>query len=72
MYLEGCMDGIHSTRDVRALHATVIVRCGEPVSTCSRFRYHAHRRLCSVYFACKTDDKIFLLHLFLFVIYMFN
>jgi len=53
------MGGIHSTRDVCALHATVIVRCGKPAPTCSRFHYHAHRRLCSVYFACKANDKIF-------------
>jgi hypothetical protein len=56
--LRGRVDGIYSTCDVRTFHATITLWYGESKQMCSRFRYHAHRQLHSICFACEADYKI--------------
>jgi hypothetical protein len=53
------MGGIHLVRDVRAFHATVTIRCRESELACSRFHYHAHKRLHSIRFPFEADGKTF-------------
>jgi len=49
---------IYWARDIWAVHTMLTVRYRQPELTNSCFGDHAHRRLHSVCYTCKTDGKI--------------